>query len=100
VFKGTSQNSQRRLGRSGKGEQAARARKLDLIFDARASKAVRGKLKNIDDAQKARAANRALKEKLRRDAIDPEKAQKRAEKIAARQAKRMRNVVVVKKKLR
>jgi hypothetical protein len=100
VFKGASQNSQRRVGRSSKGEQAARARKLDMIFDARASKAVRGKLKTIEDGQEARAANRALKEKLRRDAIDPAKARKRAKKIAAKQAKRMRNVIVVKKKLR
>ncbi|MBB4398682.1 hypothetical protein [Bradyrhizobium sp. ERR14] len=41
-----------------------------------------------------RRANEALKERLRRDAVDPAKAEARRVTIAAKQAKRMRGVVV------
>ncbi|MBP1064578.1 hypothetical protein JOE51_006045 [Bradyrhizobium japonicum] len=41
-----------------------------------------------------RRANEALKEQLRRDAVDPAKADERRVALAAKQAKRMRGVVV------
>ncbi|MHC2577934.1 hypothetical protein ACVI1J_000352 [Bradyrhizobium diazoefficiens] len=41
-----------------------------------------------------RAENEALKEQLRRDAVDPAKVEERRMTIAAKQAKRMRGVVV------
>lgn len=41
-----------------------------------------------------RSANEALKEQLRRDAVDPAKAEERRIAIAAKQAKRMRGVTV------
>ncbi|WP_445215949.1 hypothetical protein ACKWRH_26650 [Bradyrhizobium sp. Pa8] len=42
----------------------------------------------------SRLDNETLKEQLRRDAVDPEKAEDRRVNIAAKQAKRMRGVVV------
>ncbi|MEY9238468.1 hypothetical protein ABIF68_006081 [Bradyrhizobium japonicum] len=42
----------------------------------------------------SRLENEALKEQLRRDAVDPAKAEERRVALAAKQAKRMRNVVV------
>ncbi|MEY9128289.1 MULTISPECIES: hypothetical protein [Bradyrhizobium] len=41
-----------------------------------------------------RDRSEALKEQLRRDAVDPAKAEERRVTIAAKQAKRMRGVVV------
>jgi hypothetical protein len=89
VFKGASQNSQRRVGRSSKGEQVARARKLDMIFDGKASKAARGKLKNMEDGQAARAEKSKMRAALQRSAVDPTKGRKQAKKIAAKLAERM-----------
>ena len=101
MFKGASQNGQRRVGRSSKSEQAARAHKLDMIFDAKASKAVRGKLKDVENAQAGRIEKLRLKVELRRQAVDPADLEKRRKKTEAKRTKRMRNVIVeVKKKLR
>lgn len=61
----------------------------DQVFTARPPAA---------DADRQR--NAALKEQLRRDAVDPAKAEQRSKKIAAKQAKRMRGVVVEVKRKR
>ncbi|MHC2514620.1 hypothetical protein [Bradyrhizobium diazoefficiens] len=101
MFKGASQNSQRRVGRSGKSEHAAKLCKLDMIGDAKPSKAMLGRLKNMEQGLIAREAKLKLKAELQRQALDPKFADERREKITKKLTKRMRNVVVeVKKKAR
>jgi hypothetical protein len=103
MFKGASQNSQRRVGRSSsKSEHAAKLRKLDMIADAKPSKAMLGRLKNMEQGRIAREAKLKLKAELQRQAADdPTKAGEQAKKIVAKLGERMRNVIVeVKKKPR
>lgn len=101
MFKGASQNSQRRVGRSSKSDQANKLRKLDMMADAKPSKSALGKLKNMEQGRVAREAKLKLKAELQRQALDPNFAEERRKEIAKKQSKRMRNVVVeVKKKLR
>ena len=98
MFKTTSRSMQRIASKAGKASQASRSRKLDKIFEARSSKATLGKLRHLEQGQEARAANLALKAKLRADAVDPAKAEARKKKIEAKLAERMKGVVVVVKK--
>jgi len=94
VFKGASQNSQRRAGRESKGDHASKLRKLDIIEAAKPSKAVLNKLKNLAQGQVAREAKQKLKAETQREALDPKSAEKRRKKIAKKLTKRMSNVVV------
>ncbi|WP_027567566.1 hypothetical protein [Bradyrhizobium sp. URHA0013] len=72
-----------------------------MIVDAKALKGLRGKLKNMEDGQAARAEKLKMRAALQRPAVDPTKTRKQAKKIAAKLAERMRDVIVeVKKKPR
>jgi hypothetical protein len=76
-------------------------RKLDMLADAKPSKAVLGKLKNMEQGRVARESKLKLKAELQRQAVDPNSADERRKEIAKKLTTRMRNVVVeVKKKLR
>jgi hypothetical protein len=94
MFKGASQNMQRQITTLGKAAKADRLRKVEAAGEGTKSRAMLGKLKNLRDGEEARAANLALKAKLRADAVDPAKASNRAKKIVAKQTKRMASVIV------
>ncbi|WP_158670434.1 hypothetical protein [Bradyrhizobium guangdongense] len=96
MFKGASRHMQRMAVKTNKKvDQARKLSKLDEIAKGKSSKAVRGKLKNIEDGQAARIAKRKAARAERGALVsDSIISEERAKRVAAKLAERMRNVVV------
>ncbi|MBR1128426.1 hypothetical protein [Bradyrhizobium iriomotense] len=102
MFKGASRHMQRMAAKTNKkADQARKLSKLDQIAKGKSSKALRGKLKNIEGQAARRAKRKVVRAEREALASDPVAIEERARRVAAKLAHRMRNVVVeVKKKSR
>ena len=96
MFKGASRHMQRMAVKTNKKvDQARKLSKLDEIAKGKSSKAVRGKLKNIEEGQAARRAKRkAVRSEGAALVSDPIISEERAKRVAAKLAERMSKVVV------